>query len=385
MNIMRILFTSPATIQVCDGKWYNNALASVLPRYKHFADEIILANHVKEMDKPTASPISKENVHFVKIEKVNSLAHMFGARRKNRTAIAQALDHVDACICHIPSDGGFEVARQARRRGIPTLMVVIGCPWDALWNYNWKGKFIAPFRWWTMRRTLRHATHAIYVTRRFLQHRYPTSGRSIGCSDVDLPPLDSGLLTRRLEHLEDHTVLRLATLGGLDVSYKGQHKVLRAMARLRDEGIRLEYHVAGPGSPDNLVNLARKLGLEAQFISHGSLPHKEVFHLLDETDIYIQPSDVEGLPRALVEAMSRACPAIGTTIGGIPELLPKEALFSRHDIAGLTEAIRSLLPADARQRAAERNFNVARSYERATLDRQFNDFLHEFITYTQQS
>lgn len=382
---MRILFTSPATLQVCGGKWYNNAIASVLPRYKQFADEIILANHVKEADVPAAAPVPMDNVQLVKIEKVNSLGHMIEAKRKNSTAIARALDHVDACICHVPSDGGFEVARQARRRGIPALMVVIGCPWDALWNYSWKGKLVAPFRWWAMRRTLRHATHAIYVTHSFLQHRYPTSGRAIGCSDVDLPALDVALLDRRLEHLEDHTVLRLATLGGLDVTYKGQHKVLRAIARLRDEGIRLEYHVAGAGSPDKLVSLAEELGLRDQFFSHGSLPHTEVFHLLDETDIYIQPSDVEGLPRALVEAMSRACPAIGTTVGGIPELLPPEVLFARHDVDGLVAAIRSLLPKEARQRAAERNFNVARSYERATLDRQFNDFLHEFITYAQQS
>lgn len=382
---MRILFTSPATLQICQGRYYNNSIASALQRYQRVADEIILVNHAKTVDSPTASPLPADHIRFFEIEKVNNLPRLLTAKRNNRATISRALAGVDACICHVPSDGGYEVARQARRRGIPTLIVAIGCPWDAMWNYNWKGKLIAPFRWWTMRQILRHATHAIYVTRHFLQHRYPTHGRSLGCSDVDIPPLDDAVLARRVNHLTDHAHLRLATLGGLDVVYKGQRKVLRAMARLRDEGFCLEYHVAGAGDPATLQSFAHQLDLDSQFFVHGSMPHDEVFRLLDETDIYVQPSDLEGLPRALVEAMSRACPAIGTRVGGIPELLPSSCLFAKRDVRGLVSILRRLLPAEARRQAAEQNFHAARSYEHAALDQQFNDFLQEFITFVKQS
>ena len=83
--------------------------------------------------------------------------------------------------------------------------------------------------------------------------------------------------------------------------------------------------------------------------------------------------------------MSRACPAIGTRVGGIPELLPSSCLFAKRDVRGLVSILRRLLPAEARRQAAEQNFHAARSYEHAALDQQFNDFLQEFITFVKQS
>ena len=120
---MRILFTSPATLQICQGRYYNNSIASALQRYQRVADEIILVNHAKTVDSPTASPLPADHIRFFEIEKVNNLPRLLTAKRNNRATISRALAGVDACICHVPSDGGYEVARQARRRGIPTLIL----------------------------------------------------------------------------------------------------------------------------------------------------------------------------------------------------------------------------------------------------------------------
>src|ERR1700719_4633911 len=46
-----------------------------------------------------------------------------------------------------------------------------------------------------------------------------------------------------------------------------------------------------------------------------------ILEFLDSTDLFVMPSRAEGLPRALVEAMSRGCPCIASSVGGIPELL----------------------------------------------------------------
>ena len=53
----------------------------------------------------------------------------------------------------------------------------------------------------------------------------------------------------------------------------------------------------------------------------GSLPRAEVFRRIDACDLFVMPSRTEGLPRALVEAMARAAPAIGSRVGGIADLL----------------------------------------------------------------
>lgn len=68
-------------------------------------------------------------------------------------------------------------------------------------------------------------------------------------------------------------------------------------------------------------------GVADRVVFKGQMKHQQVLEWIDSLDIYIQPSMQEGLPRALIEAMSRACPAIGSSTGGIPELLPSDAIL----------------------------------------------------------
>lgn len=48
----------------------------------------------------------------------------------------------------------------------------------------------------------------------------------------------------------------------------------------------------------------------------GEFKHNDVFSWFDDLDIYIHPSKQEGLCRAIIEAMSRACPIIAADAGG---------------------------------------------------------------------
>ena len=90
---------------------------------------------------------------------------------------------------------------------------------------------------------------------------------------------------------------------------------------------------------------------------------------LDAVDLYVQPSRQEGLPRGTLEAMSRACPALGSTAGGLPELLEPECLHKPGDAAGLGALItRAAGDRDWQRRQAQRNFEVARRYTKPVLD-----------------
>lgn len=60
----------------------------------------------------------------------------------------------------------------------------------------------------------------------------------------------------------------------------------------------------------------------------GQMPHDKVFTWLDSIDIYAQPSRQEGLPRAMIEAMSRGIPCIGAKTAGIPELIDNKYIFT---------------------------------------------------------
>jgi len=70
--------------------------------------------------------------------------------------------------------------------------------------------------------------------------------------------------------------------------------------------------------------------------SEGILP------FLDGVHLYIHPSKQEGLPRVVIEALSRGRISLGSTAAGIPELLDKEFLHRPGDWKKLAEDIRRI-------------------------------------------
>ena len=94
-----------------------------------------------------------------------------------------------------------------------------------------------------------------------------------------------------------------------------------------------------------------------------------MFPFLDEMDLYIQPSLQEGLPRAVMEAMSRGLPALGARTGGIPELLGAEYIFPRKGVDAIARLLPSITPEEM-ERMATRNFERAKDYQKETLDKR---------------
>ena len=96
-------------------------------------------------------------------------------------------------------------------------------------------------------------------------------------------------------------------------------------------------------------------------------------------DLYVQPSLHEGLPRALIEAMSRGLPALASSCGGIPELLPPECLHRPGDDKALAKQLARMVQTPAwRMQQAERNFREARNYYRDRLESQRDAFWGRF-------
>jgi glycosyltransferase involved in cell wall biosynthesis len=77
----------------------------------------------------------------------------------------------------------------------------------------------------------------------------------------------------------------------------------------------------------------------------------------------VLPSLTEGMPRSLIEAMARGIPAIGSNTGGIPELLPKQALVSVEDVGALADKIVEFMSnPDRLVKMSNYNFRKAQDY-----------------------
>ena len=283
-----------------------------------------------------------------------------------------------AVIVRVPSSSGTIAADYCHRIGKPFLAEVIGCPWDSLWNHSMKGKVLALPAWKNLRRVMRNAPYSVYVTNEFLQRRYPTKGITAAISDVELQSMDQSVLDARLAHICNHTgKIKIATSGGL-VSYKGQQLVIQALAKLRAQGkTNYEYHLAGSGDDITLRNLSKELGVEDQVVFEGRLAHEQMFTWLDEMDLYIQPSMTEGMPRSLIEAMSRGLPALGTKTGGIPELLGETQVFPKKDVNAIASKLIEMTQSSM-IKMAKANFDKAMGFEKERLQIKRYEIYHNF-------
>ena len=112
----------------------------------------------------------------------------------------------------------------------------------------------------------------------------------------------------------------------------------------------------------------------------GAVPHEQIASYLAAADVYCQPSLIEPLGQALLEAMACGRPVVATRIGGPPELVPPEAgiLVDPLDVDALAAAMEQAsalpVPNEAARAAAEAH-DVSRQAERieAILERAVAD------------
>lgn len=334
----------------------------------------------QESKKPV---ISELNVikHVSTYKEKHPISYMKQVSQLKRQIQAD-LKNVDCVMARYQGEFMWVLCAEARKQKKKVFLELGGDPWDAYWNHGLVGKLIAPLMALTCKWDIRNADYVSYVTKNYLQKQYPTKGKHIGVSNVSLKSMDDNVLSERLKKIDKHeNVYHCGTAAAVNVRYKGQHFVLKALSILKQEGItNFVYHIAGMGDNTYLLGLVQEYGLQDQVIFEGVLPHEQIFSWLDGLDFYIQPSLQEGLPRALIEAMSRGCLCIGSDVAGIPELLHPYWIFNRKkrreiQIAELLKKINR----DTLREQAELNFSVAKEYQFDILDQRRINFYREFV------
>jgi glycosyltransferase involved in cell wall biosynthesis len=128
--------------------------------------------------------------------------------------------------------------------------------------------------------------------------------------------------------------------------------------------------LAGDGRHAHAMrDLAARLGIKSQTRFLGQLASgRAVRDFLDSVDVFVMPSRQEGLPRAMLEAMARGCPCIGSNIGGIPELLVAEDLVPPNDPEVLARKIMEVTADPQRMKAmSARNLAKAKQFDPEAL------------------
>ena len=132
---------------------------------------------------------------------------------------------------------------------------------------------------------------------------------------------------------------------------KGLTYLLQAMPRILAARPDTVLVIGGEGILDGaLREQARALGLGEQVRFIG--PRRDVPELLATFDLYALPSEWEGLPMIILEAMAAGCPIVASDVGGLRMAVrdgENGYLVAARDVAGLADRIVALL-ADPRRR-----------------------------------
>jgi glycosyltransferase EpsD len=102
-----------------------------------------------------------------------------------------------------------------------------------------------------------------------------------------------------------------------ELSKRKNHEVIiKALSKLRD--IKITYLICGEGKLDNyLKNIAGKLNVDVKFLGF----RKDISEIFAVSDLFVFPSLQEGLPVALMEAMSAGLPVVCSKIRGNVDLV----------------------------------------------------------------
>lgn len=302
-------------------------------------------------------------------------------------ATAKAVQAGDAVILRVPGRIGTCVEWRLRKMRQPYGVEVVGDPYDVFAPGAVRHPLRPLFRWWfprNLRSQCAAACAAAYVTEHALQRRYPASTEAFATfySDVELPP--SAFVNVSRTSMSNGTA-KLIFVGSLAQLYKAPDVLIDAIGACVHDGLDLELVLVGSGKYQSKMEaraLALGLGRRVQFCGQLTTP-EAVRRELDQAHLFVLPSRMEGLPRAMIEAMARAMPCLGSTVGGIPELLPSEDLVAADDAPGLAKKIHEVLADPARmRRMSARNLEKAREYAEAPGERRLA-FYREFKLRTQ--
>ncbi len=284
---------------------------------------------------------------------------------------ALAAQPQDAVILRVPGTIGSIAAGALRAAGRPFAVEVVADPFEVFAPGALDHPLRPFFRWWAtrgLREVCAQSAAQLYVAQA-LERRYSASdGPAFVVSDAELCD-EAYVSAPRTAAADRDGPFRVITVGSLEQPYKATDVLVDAVARCAAAGLDLELVVVGDGRLRGALEArARGLGLGGRVRFAGRIPSgAAVRHELDRAHLFVLPSRTEGMPRALLEAMARGLPCLGTSVGGIPDLLEARALVACEPAALATRIAEVARDAALRADLSRANLERARAFHDEVL------------------
>jgi len=124
---------------------------------------------------------------------------------------------------------------------------------------------------------------------------------------------------------------------------KGVDRLIRSFAHLLKQLPHAKFSLIGSGeSFFDLKDQVEDLHISDRVDFIGWVEHEKLFTYLSSADLFCLPSETEGLPTSILEAMSMGIPVLATDVGGVSEIVEHGVsgiLIPPRDEEALTQAL----------------------------------------------
>lgn len=171
------------------------------------------------------------------------------------------------------------------------------------------------------------------------------------------------------------TDAELLVLGARLEPQKAVHRLIQAVADLAPARPRLHAVIAGSGSLQAaLEREADERGVRDRV--HFAGIRLDMPAVLAASDLFVLPSDWEGLPMVILEALGARCPIVATAVGGVPSAVREGEtgwLVPPDDVPRLALTIKDALdaPEERQRRAAAGRALFDRSFSAAAMSQAY--------------
>lgn len=171
------------------------------------------------------------------------------------------------------------------------------------------------------------------------------------------------------EHLFSSGKIRATYIGRLDMYHKGLDLLLSAISLIPDELKAYQFHLSlyGPALHDEqkvLKDFIEEKQIQDLISLNNGVYGEEKIHILENTDLFVLTSRMEGLPMALLEALSYGIPCLVTKGTNMAEEIRSEnaGWIANTDVESIKEAFLDLLRCPDFTQRSKCAYRLAKKY-----------------------
>lgn len=287
-------------------------------------------------------------LHKLKEYKGVKLKNVFTFRNRSLNAIVYAFNATLRVIfgrydvVHYHAEGSCVFLPLAHLFGKRTVVTIHGLDWQ---RSKWGG-FATKMLKFGERMAAKYADEIIVLSRNIQDYFMKTYYRETRYipNGVNIPEKRKAkIITEKYGLQKDSYILFLARL----VPEKEAHLLIEAFKKLDTDK---KLVIAGGSSHSNeyVARLKKMAADDSRIVMVGFVQGKTIAELFSNCSLYVLPSDVEGMPISLLEAMSFGCNCLVSDIPENVEAINRNAeTFKKGDVDSLCAKLKSCLERNA--------------------------------------